>query len=138
MAGRGTTFLAQTSVADAMHPGVYSCPAGTVLSEVAEIMAERGVHAVVVTGDRSEDSSPPGVISDLPAITARPKDTLELAAALMTRQATTHLVVVEWPSKRPVGVLSTMDIVTVLASRRGRAAASAGSRPDAGLIRTLH
>jgi len=148
MTGRGTSYLAQTSVADAMHAGVYSCPADADLSEVAEIMAERGVHAVVVVRDGTDASTAPGVISDLdliaaattrgldeqvaegsaasPAITVTPADTLELAAELMTRHATTHLVVVDWPSRRPVGVLSTLDIVTALAG--GRTVATPSSR----------
>jgi CBS domain-containing protein len=114
---------------------VYSCSADATLSEVAEIMAERHVHAVVVA-DGQVDARRVGMISDLdliaaatvrelqaqsaggsagsPALTVAPSDTLEHAARLMTRHGTAHLLVVDPVDDRPRGVLSTLDIVNAL------------------------
>ncbi len=138
MIGAGTHALVSKTVAEAMHPGVFSCPPEATLSEVAELMAARHVHAVVVHGE-ADGASPEvaGLISDLDliaaatvrdlesqvaggsaggtALTVHPGDTLELAARLMTRYGVSHLVVVEPGTGRPAGVLSTLDIVNALA-----------------------
>ena len=130
-----TSRLASTTVADAMHPGVHSCSADATLSEVAEIMAERHVHAVVVA-DGQVDTRHVGMISDLDLIaaatvrdldaqvaggsagsrvlTVAPSDSLEHAAQLMTRHGTAHLLVVDPGDDRPRGVISTLDIVNAL------------------------
>jgi CBS domain-containing protein len=138
MSGIEITTLAGTTVAYTMHAGVYSCPPEATLSEVAEIMAARNVHAVVVHG--TPDGTGPrlfGVITDLDliaaatvrdldkqaaggsagglALTIAPSDTLEHAARLMTRYGTSHLVVVDPGTHRHVGVISTLDIVNALA-----------------------
>lgn len=139
MSGLESATLADTTVADAMHPGVYSCPPEATLSEVAEIMAERNVHAVVVDGPPNGiGSSVLGLISDLDliaaatvrdlglqaaggsaagsALTIRPDETLEQAARLMTQHGASHLVVVDPATGRHVGVISTLDIVNTLAA----------------------
>jgi signal-transduction protein with cAMP-binding, CBS, and nucleotidyltransferase domain len=127
--------LADTSVAEAMHAGVFSCAPDATLLDVAETMAERNVHAIVVA-DGSRGGAPAGLISDLdliaaatvrelqaqeaggsagsPALTVFPEDTLEHAAHLMTKHGTAHLVVVDPQSGQPAGVLSTLDIVSAL------------------------
>ena len=131
----GGTRLDATRVGDAMHEGVLSCSTDTPLSAVAEIMAARGVHCVVVT--ESDDLGVWGVISDLdlvaaagvrdldaqsagasaatPALTIHPGDTLQRAAQVMTEHAIAHLLVVDDTSGEPVGVLSTLDLARVLA-----------------------
>jgi CBS domain-containing protein len=134
-----TEILAATTVAAAMHVGVYSCPAEATLAEVAEIMSAQHVHAVVV--HRSVDgagSHVVGLVSDLDliaaatvrdlekqaagasatdsALTIAPEDTLEDAARAMTRHGASHLVVVEPASGRLVGVISTLDVVNALAA----------------------
>jgi CBS domain-containing protein len=130
------SVLTDTSVAEAMHGRIYGCPPDTALSEVAEIMVGRGIHAVVVSGVDGGVRSV-GMISDLdliaaattrglheqaaggsaasPAVTITPDAPLGLAAELMTRHGTAHLLVVDGLSGLPVGVLSTMDIVAALA-----------------------
>jgi len=132
----GAIGLEETRVRDAMHEGVLSCSADTPLSAVAELMAGRGVHCVVVT--EADDFGVWGVISDLdlvaaagvrdldaqsaggsaatPALAIRPDDTLRRAAQMMTEHAVAHLLVVD-QSGRPVGVLSTLDVARVLAER---------------------
>ena len=131
----GASGLDQTAVREAMHEGVLSCSADTPLSSVAELMAARGVHCIVVTG--ADDLAVWGVISDLdlvaaagvrnldaqsagasaatPALTIHPGDTLQRAAQMMTEHAVAHLLVVDDTSGEPVGVLSTLDLARVLA-----------------------
>ena len=133
---RGAAGLAQTTVADAMHQGVFSCPRGASLAEVASLMAARRVHAVVVLDDAAKDDSLWGVISDLdlvaaatvrdletqtaggtaasPALRVEPDDTLQHAAQVMTEHGAAHLIVVD-SAGRPFGVLSTLDIADALA-----------------------
>lgn len=125
------------AVREAMHEGVLSCHTDAPLSTVAELMAGKAVHCVVVT-DR-DDLSVWGVISDLdlvaaagvrnldaqsaggsaatPALAIAPDDTLQRAAQMMTEHAAAHLLVVDGVSRRPVGVLSTLDVARVLAER---------------------
>ena len=126
-----------TTVRDAMHEGVLSCPTSTPLSTVAELMAGNGVHCVVVTDER--EASGGGVGSDrplagaagvgvlpplpgggpaaTPALAVAPSETLQRAAQMMTEHAAAHLLVVDQESGRPVGVLSTLDIARLLAER---------------------
>jgi CBS domain-containing protein len=138
MLGGSTFMLTHRMVSDAMHEAVYACPPDTPLSEVAEIMVGRGVHALVVRSDPAGGDTAPGMISALdlvaaatirrldeqaaagsvasPAITVTPHLSLARAAELMTRHGTAHPLVVEESSGRPVGVLSTMDILEALAT----------------------
>lgn len=141
MPGGSTFTLTQLTVADAMHEGVYSCPPDTPLSEVAEIMVARQVHALVVGRDSRGLESGPGMISALdlvaaattrsldeqtaagsaagPAVTVAQDVALARAADLMTRHGTSHLLVVDESAGAPIGVLSTMDILQALAARDG-------------------
>lgn len=135
-----TSVLDTVAVRDAMHEGVLSCPTDTPLSTVAELMAGKGVHCVVVTDPG--DASVWGVVSDLdlvaaagvrdldaqsaggsaatPALAIAPDDTLQRAAQVMTEHAAAHLLVVDDVSGRPVGVLSTLDIARLLADHSRR------------------
>lgn len=121
--------LARKTVEQWMTRGVIRCAPETPLLEVAELMASRRVHCVVVASD-VRASRVWGIVSDLdlvaaagvrdldeqtaggsaatPALVVAPEETLERAAQLMTEHATTHLVVVE--RGRPVGILSTLDL----------------------------
>lgn len=130
-------------VADAMHYGVIRCSPETPLSSVAKLMAEHRVHCVVVAEELGNHVSLWGVIADLDLIaavsvralkgqlaggsatsfatTVDPNETLQRAAELMTEQASTHLVVTDPTSGQPLGVLSTLDIATALASLVGGA-----------------
>jgi len=129
--------LESIAVHEAMTEGVLSCQLDAPLSAVAELMAARGVHCVVVTD--AADLGVWGVISDLdlvaaagvrdldaqsaggsaatPAVAISPGDTLQRAAQLMTEHAAAHLLVVDDESGRPVGVISTLDVARVLAER---------------------
>jgi CBS domain-containing protein len=132
--------LAQVAVAEAMHPGVLTCPLETPLATVARMMASYRIHAIVVFGEETDDvagSQLWGVVSDLdlvsaasagdleertaggtavtPVVMVAPDDTLERAAQLMSEHEITHLVVAEAGTARPVGVISTLDLARVLA-----------------------
>jgi CBS domain-containing protein len=120
-------------VSDAMHWGVVHCAPDATLREVATLMADAVVHCVVVLDTPGERSSLWGVISDLdlvaaatlrslddqqaggtamkPAITAFPYESLETAGRRMTAHGVSHLVVVDDVRHRPVGVVSTLDLV---------------------------
>jgi CBS domain-containing protein len=124
----------------AMHPGVIACGRETPLSDVAQMMAEHRVHAIVVL-DGTGDDDLWGVVSDLdltaaagvrnleeqtagasaatPALMVSPRESLRRAAQLMTEHATAHLIVVEPAKGRPVGVLSTLDIARALSESGG-------------------
>jgi CBS domain-containing protein len=143
MLERGTErrSLAEIEVSEAMHPGVLTCPLETSLRDVARMMSLYRIHAVVAYGEDSDDVDGPGlwgVVSDLdlvqaaaageledrtargtaatPALTIGVEDTLQHAAQLMSEHELTHLVVVARGSKRPIGVLSTLDLARALAA----------------------
>jgi len=129
--------LRMERVADAMHRGLVHCAPDATLREVATLMADAVVHCVVVIEDADDRAALWGVVSDLdlvaaatvrslddqqaggtamtPAITAAPHESLESAAERMTRHGVSHVVVVD-VSRRPVGVLSTLDLVRSLAA----------------------
>jgi CBS domain-containing protein len=133
--------LDEITVAEAMHPGVLTCPLETPLRDVARMMSLYRIHAVVAYGEDSDDAEGPGlwgVVSDLdlvqaavsgdfadrtargsavtPALMIRTDDTLQHAAQLMSEHDVTHLVVADHGSTRPVGVLSTLDLARALAA----------------------
>jgi CBS domain-containing protein len=118
-----------------MHHGVVTCTRDASLSHVAELMASRRVHCIVVTDDPDDAGSLWGIVSDLdlaaassvrdldeqtaggtaatPALAVEPEETIQRAAQLMTEHGTAHLVVVD-PRRRPVGVISTLDVAAAL------------------------
>jgi CBS domain-containing protein len=135
---RSKSSLAELRVADAMHPGVVSCAANTPLRTVARMLSAYRIHAVVVFADhRAADPGSWSVVSDVdvlragldgdvdrttagdaagtPVVMVAPEDTLDHAAQLMAEQGTTHLVVVDRRSERPLGVVSTLDLTKALA-----------------------
>lgn len=132
--------LDEIVVAEVMHPGVLTCPLETPLRDVARMMALYRIHAVVVFGEETDDTSGAGlwgVVSDLdlvraavgheledraaggtavtPALTVAADESLLRAAQLMSEHDVTHLVVVDRGATRPVGVLSTLDLARALA-----------------------
>jgi CBS domain-containing protein len=127
-------WLAGRYVDDFAHVGILSCPAEAPLEEVAWLMADNRVHALVI---ESDDQNPP-VISDsdlvaaagsgqfdelrardvagTEAVSVSRSDTLERATQLLAEHAVTHLVVRDdgW---RPVGILSTLDVARAISGR---------------------
>jgi CBS domain-containing protein len=118
-----------------MHRGVLTCRRDASLADVAELMAKRRVHCVVVTDDADDPRALWGIVSDLDLaaassvrdldeqtagaaaatapLTIGPKETLQRAAQLMTEHGTAHLVVVD-ENGRPAGIVSTLDIAAAL------------------------
>ena len=128
--------LSHVRVRDCMHHGVLSCDPDDPLRDVAAIMANHRVHAVLIT-DR-EGGRPHGVVSDLDvaAAAARGDDQataqevagpepltvssdapVQDAARMMSEHRVSHLVVVDAASGCPAGVISTLDLATIFAVR---------------------
>jgi len=131
--------LDETSVAEAMHAGVVTCPPKTPMRAVAGMMFRFGIHAVVVfteAGDPPEAAGVWGVVADTdligavaagdvddrtaggaartPPVTIQPHEPLRRAAQLMKEHHVTHLLVVATGSERPIGVLSALDLAREL------------------------
>jgi CBS domain-containing protein len=125
-------------VADAMHPGILSCSPDASLTEVARMMVSNHVHSIAVIGGEGE--AVVGIVSDLDLVRAglqpggeetaaelavKPVLSVELstplreAGTLMMTHGTTHVVVIDPATGRPVGILSTLDIVGLLAWGEG-------------------
>ena len=129
--------IGRLRVAEFMSRGLVSCPADASLETVAALMSSERIHCVVVE-HRSASGPLWGVVSDLdlvaaasvrplaeqraggtamrPAVTVALSESLDVAARLMARTGVAHLVVVDPVEKRPVGVLSTLDVAGALAS----------------------
>jgi CBS domain-containing protein len=122
-----------------MRPRVLTCEPGTLLTAVAQQMASEHVHAIVVLPEavepeRERDRRPWAVITDLDilrsadsiagrtasdvatgqVLLADPDERLPDVAQRMLEHRTSHAVVVEPRTGRPVGVLSTLDIAGIL------------------------
>ena len=127
-------------VGDVMSGGVISCEPSTPLRTVARLMAGNKVHAVFVLHE-DEDEELWGLVSDLdlvaavgagvddrtagesaisPLVLVVMDDELEHAAELMSEYGISHLAVVDTTRRRPVGVVSTLDIARAIAADRSR------------------
>lgn len=131
------------TVGDAMSRGVISCPAETPLRVVARMMATYGVHAIFVFDHSNvEDEAPRlwAVVSDLDLVAATQLDldvltagaaavtplvsvaadsSIAEAGGLMAQYGIAHLAVTEPGSRRPIGVISTLDIARAVAAGHG-------------------
>ena len=131
------------TVADAMSHGVISCPPETPLRIVARMMATYGVHAIFVFEHADEDDEAPqlwAVVSDLDLVAATRLDldtvtasatavtplvsvaadrSIAEAGALMSQYGIAHLAVIDPDSRRPIGVISTLDIARAVAAGLG-------------------
>ena len=116
-----------------MHHGVLTCSADDSLPDVAAIMANHRVHAVVITSSNGE--RPVGVVSDLDvvaalatradctagqagateALTVSADEPILNAAQLMNEHGVSHMVVVDPAEGYPLGVLSSLDLAAVYA-----------------------
>ena len=130
--------LAHTTVRAAMQLGLFSCAPDDPVEAVAQTMAERSIHCVVVSGIARRDHGGErlgwGIVSDLDLmaalapdagsitageiagseiVTVSPHDPLGMAVQLMTQHQTAHVVVVSPETGRPVGMLSTLDVARV-------------------------
>ena len=134
--GSADPGFAHATVGDAMHKGVLTCDPDTPLITVAQRMAAERVHCVVmlVSGLDPHERIPWSVVSDADVlrraasageltagdiasaelVLVHADEPLAAAAALMTRRAVTHAVVVDREHGRPIGVLSSLDVLRVL------------------------
>lgn len=124
-----------TAVEEIMHDGVITCSLRTSLDEIAHLLVDHHIHAVVVTGP---DQQALGVVSQTDVVLARQGRSADEIAALnafdvmsrpllwcrrdtpvseavttMTRNRVHRLVVIEPrpEGKRPVGVVSMTDVI---------------------------
>jgi CBS domain-containing protein len=124
-----TSHLATLRVRDAMHHGIVSCDPDAPVRLIAQIMADKRVHGIVVR-DRTDDRNLLGIVSALhvaiavagggdataaemldgDAHTISAGDTIERAAQIMAEHDAEHLVVIEDIGAKPVGILSSLDI----------------------------
>lgn len=134
------TRLSDTTVGQVMHPGIIGCSPDTPLYELAGRMADLRVHCIAVSGvGRRADGDEHlfwGLVSDMDVIHAAhrgelatpagelaatkpialPEDaTLDRAATLMANHDTAHLVVVG-RSGLPSGIVSTLEVIRILAA----------------------
>jgi CBS domain-containing protein len=131
--------LEDLSVADAMTTGLISCTPETSLRAVARLMATRRVHAIYVFDYGFEDDETSqlwGLVSDIdlvaaaraqidertagdssvtPLVSVRSDESLDRAAQLMAENGVSHLAVTDPKTRRPAGVLSSLDIARVVA-----------------------
>ena len=126
-------------VNEVMHTGIIDCPPQTPLGEVVSLMAEHGVHCVIVDGlarDRNDNEQLVwGILSDVELmraigdertdeqagsvaateiVTISPEDDIHRAAQLMSEHECSHLVVVDPDDAQPVGVISSLDVARAL------------------------
>jgi len=131
------------TVGDAMSRGVLSCPPETPLRVVARMMATHGVHAIFVFEYGNDDDDEPrlwAVVSDLdlvaatrldldtltagatavtPLVTIEADCSIAEAGSLMAQYGIAHLAVTEPGLRRPIGVISTLDIARAIAAGLG-------------------
>ena len=131
------------TVRDAMSHGVISCPPETPLRVVARMMTTFGVHAIFVFEYRDEDDEAPrlwAVVSDLdlvaatrldldaltagatavtPLVSVAADSSIGEAGSLMAQYGIAHLAVTEPGSRRPIGVISTLDIARAIGAGLG-------------------
>ena len=131
--------LRHATVVDAMHPGIVSCPPDASLTDVARLMATHRVHCIAVMGishDAQNERFVWGLISDLdvmragirlgpeetagalalePIISVGPTMSTTEAGELMLKHGVSHVVVVDPDTEQPTGILSTLDVIGVLA-----------------------
>ena len=133
----------EATVADAMSRGVISVPPETPLRVVARMMATFRVHAIFVFEHTDEDDEAPrlwAVVSDLdlvaatrldldtltagatavtPLVSVAADSSIGEAGSLMAQYGIAHLAVTEPGSRRPIGVISTLDIARAIAAGLG-------------------
>jgi CBS domain-containing protein len=134
------TRLSDTTVGQVMHPGVISCLPDTPLHDLAGQMADLRIHCIAVSGVGTRPDGDEhlmwGLVTDMDVVHAAhrgrpgtlagelaatsplalPEDaSLERAASLMASHDAAHVVAVG-RSGLPSGVVSTLDVIRILAA----------------------
>jgi CBS domain-containing protein len=134
---RRTFPFAGSRVRDAMSAPIRACPPDLPLVRAAEVMAAERIHCLAVVRPPARfGEAHVGIVTDLdlvaalslgledhtvadvaaaPAFTIPSDARLPEAAGLLHDLGTHHLVVVEPATGRPLGVLSTLDLLRALA-----------------------
>jgi CBS domain-containing protein len=130
--------MSDKTVGDLMHKGVIACKPETPMNEVVRIVSDTDVHAIVVMGDNDRAA---GIVShtdiirffgeDLSQYTAgevmsktvfdvEAGQPAKAAADLMLEKDVRRLIVVEveGDSRKPVGIISTTDLVKEMRGTR--------------------
>lgn len=132
--------LAAIPVREAMHRGVIACAPHAPLPTVARTMAAHRIHAIAVAIDTEPAGW--GIVSDLDLVagardgdfeertaqeaaassrlTIRSNESVDEAARQLHEYDETHLIVLHRVTGTPVGVLSTLDVVDVIAETARR------------------
>lgn len=131
--------LEHATVSDAMHPGILFCEPDATFTDVARLMASHHVHCVAVMASSHEaadeklvwrivtdvdllraglrgvvDGTAGTIAAEVP-ISVEPTTPLREAGELMLSHGSKHLVVINRQQRRPIGILSTLDLPGVLA-----------------------
>jgi CBS domain-containing protein len=140
-----TRSLDDVLVEQAMHRGYVGCALETPLRDVAALMAAHRVHSVVGFGDiadgdtrlwglvsyivvvsalaAGDDEATGGAVASTVVVTVHPNESVRRAAELMRDHEVSHLLVLNGVSDRPIGVISTLDVMRLATSdirpRRG-------------------
>lgn len=138
-------IIAAWRVLDVMSAPIRICPPDMSLEDAAEVMADEGIHCLAVVDvpddPAKEDtligllsaldlvtaldaSSPPASVAELagPALESVAADAPLAEAVHQMREARLdHVIVVARGSGRPVGLLSTLDILRALAELKDAA-----------------
>jgi CBS domain-containing protein len=132
-------WLTERPVAEVMHNRIVTCSSETPLRTVARMMASYRIHSVIVHDEHRRDGENRwGVVSDRDVVaaialgeiddatagstaatefvTVAPDETLGRAAQILGEHEIAHLVVVDRTTNRPLGVLSTLDIASAVAT----------------------
>ncbi len=128
--------MSERTVGELMHKGIIACKPETPMNEVVRIVSDTDVHAIVVM---DEENNALGIIShmdiiplfgeDLSQHTAREvmsQGVLDIeadkpakaAAEKMVENKVHRLLVVEGDERRPVGIISTTDLVKEMRGSR--------------------
>jgi predicted transcriptional regulator len=129
----GSDLLADRTVSEYSSPEILSCAPDAPLGEVAWLMAEHRVHALVLADEEAaaapvlSDTDLVGAVEsgDFDQLSARDiaateavsvgiDDPLRRAAQLLSSHGVTHLIVRDH-RRQPVGVISTQDIARAIA-----------------------
>ena len=118
-------------VADVMHRGLIVCPPTASLVDVAAALVERRAHSVMVAREggwafvtdmdlvagavRGEAAPTAGEMASVGLAMVRFDASLELAASLVAESRAGHVVAVDGEGF-PIGVVSTLDLVGVIAA----------------------
>ena len=132
MPAKAPNDLSRITVRAAMHPGVFTCRAEASGLTAARVMAAHHVHAVVVVDDErqcmgllTEADIAAAVYAGTIAETAQsigssplvvaPEASVLEAAQVMHENESSHVIVVDDERNIPIGMLSVLDLIDVLA-----------------------